>query len=190
LEALKGKSYWHFAGHGSFDADDARKSSLRLAGVGGRLTVEDLLAREGDLRRPRLVVLSACEAGLYSITTTPDEFIGLPATFLSLGAAGVLAPLWLVDDEATAFLIARFFDYHLGDGLPPAAALKRAQTWLRQATNGELLDYARAATQTGPREPALITKLQAWIARRRSLARHQRRFSHPYYWGGFIHTGL
>ena len=45
------------------------------------LSVGRLLEADG-LGRPRLVVLSACETGLYDITSSPDEFIGLPATFI------------------------------------------------------------------------------------------------------------
>ena len=56
------------------------------------LSVGRLLDTEG-LGRPRLVVLSACETGLFDINRNPDEFIGLPGTFTALGAAGVLGTL-------------------------------------------------------------------------------------------------
>ena len=79
------------------------------------LSVED--ARSRGTRAPRLVVLSACETGLYDITNSPDEFIGLPATFTALGAAGVLGTLWPVSDAATALLTAKLDDLHL-EGWP------------------------------------------------------------------------
>ena len=79
------------------------------------LTVGQLLETDG-LGRPRLVVLSACETGLYDIRSSPDEFVGLPGTFIALGAAGVLGTLWPVSDAATALLIARFYELHLGEG--------------------------------------------------------------------------
>jgi CHAT domain-containing protein len=72
--------------------------------------------------RPRLVVLSACETGLYGIDRDPDEFIGLPGTFTALGAAGVLGTLWPVADTATALLIARFYDLHMSGKLAPPTA--------------------------------------------------------------------
>ena len=70
-----------------------------------RLSVGRLL-EIGDLRHPRLVVLSACETGLSEIVRNPDEFIGLPGTFLALGASGVIGTLWPVSDEATSLLMA------------------------------------------------------------------------------------
>ena len=91
LAGLKGKTYWHFATHGGFSWTDARQSALLMHDA-VPLSVGSLLEAE-VLGRPRLVVLSACETGLYDITNSPDEFIGLPATFTALGAAGVLGTL-------------------------------------------------------------------------------------------------
>lgn len=78
-----------------------RRSGLVLRG-GAMLTLDRLLELEGRLGRPRLVELTACETGLYDINRNPDEFVGLPATFMQLGAGGVLNTLWQVDDLATA----------------------------------------------------------------------------------------
>jgi CHAT domain-containing protein len=51
------------------------------------LSMGDLFETE-QLGHPRLVVLSACETGLYESDRTPDEFIGLPGAFMSVGAVG------------------------------------------------------------------------------------------------------
>ena len=101
------------------------------------------------------MVLSACETGLYDIDRNPDEFVGLPATFMQAGAAGVVGSLWLVDDLATALLMAKFYDLHLGGpkgsgpkgGLAPPTALRQAQAWLRDSTRMELAAYAKAAAK-------------------------------------------
>jgi CHAT domain-containing protein len=98
---------------------------------------------EGRLGRPRLVALSACETGLYDTRNNPEEFVGLPATFLQLGAAGVVATLWQVDDLATALLMAKFYDLHLAEKLAPPTALKQAQAWLREATRNELIAFGK-----------------------------------------------
>lgn len=100
--------------------------SCRRSCEGTPLNVGRLLETDG-LGRPRLVALSACETGLYDITTSPDEFIGLPATFTALGAAGVLGTLWPVSDAASALLIAKFYELHMGAGLRPPTALRRAE---------------------------------------------------------------
>ncbi len=143
LAGLKGKSYWHFASHGLFDWDDARQSGLMMKDR-QLLTVGALMDARGTLGSPRLVVLSACETGLYDTSRNPDEFVGLPAAFLELGAGGVIGSLWQVDDLATALLMARFYELHIGGGLARAAALKQAKTWLRTAARQELIAYARA----------------------------------------------
>jgi CHAT domain-containing protein len=214
LAALKGKTYWHFASHGTFSWDDARQSGLYMSGR-KVLTVGRLL-ETNDLGRPRLVVLSACETGLYDIKRSPDEFIGLPGAFTALGAAGVLSTLWPVDDTATALLIAKFYELHLGTGLSPPAALRRAQLWLRHATNWDLQAYARGAARQGRLESRHLSDIEAklseeglthsrnaatiqWVApagrdpggKRSAAAKALARpYGHPYYWAGFIYTGL
>jgi CHAT domain-containing protein len=103
------------------------------------------------------VVLSACETGLHDILHMPEEFIGLPGAFMTVGAAAVVGTLWRVDDEAAAFLTARFYDFHLADGLPPASALRQAQLWLRDATRTQITAYRQArldAAQICQLEPA------------------------------------
>lgn len=64
----------------------------------------------------------------------------LAAGMLQAGAEAVLAALWPVDDRATYLLITRFAQEWLPrmETEPPAAALARAQKWLRSVTNREL----------------------------------------------------
>jgi CHAT domain-containing protein len=215
LAALKGKTYWHFATHGSFSWSNARQSALLMLDR-TPLTVGELLETDG-LGRPRLVVLSACETGLYDITKNPDEFIGLPGTFTALGAAGVLGTLWPVSDDATALLMAKFYELHLQAGLAPPTALARAQAWLREATNEDLDGYARVAAEQGRLESRHLTEiaqalsteglarsrnrgLVAWIDAKPATddgktepgapKRLARPYAHPYFWAGFIYTGL
>ena len=83
--------------------------------------------------RPRLVILSACETGVFDFQRTRDQFIGLPATFLQAGAAGVIGTLWPVDDTSTALIMMKFYNLHLANNMEPALALRRAQLWLRDA---------------------------------------------------------
>jgi CHAT domain-containing protein len=218
LAALSEQSYWHFSCHGTFDWSDARLSGLVLSDE-HVLSVDDL-AQFRATRRPRLVALSACETGLYGLKDVPDEFTGLPTAFISLGAAGVLSTLWLVDDRATAFLVSKFYDLHLGEGLPPSVALNRSQVWLRDVTQADLVAYVRFARDSGRiSDPGIGAMLENSLARRHNIAgfelvwelthkatpvitsdevigvsrsriRTGRPFAHPYYWGAFIYTGL
>ncbi len=217
LGVLKGRSHWHFASHGTFTWSDVRQSALIMHDF-ARLSVGRLLEVDG-LGRPRLVVLSACETGLSEITRNPDEFVGLPSTFMALGAAGVLGTLWPVSDAATALLMARFYELHIGERLRPATALRRAQAWLREATNTDLAAYVQDAAGAGRIARGHATAIgeamsAANLKRGRNSATVQwlaptpargdgqkekeaadpptlaRPFAHPYFWAGFVHTGL
>jgi len=77
------------------------------------------------------VVLSACQTALGK-EIRGEGLVGLTRAFMYAGAARVVASLWSVDDEATAELMARFYQGMLGDGLRPAAALREAQISLRR----------------------------------------------------------
>jgi CHAT domain-containing protein len=207
LAAVKDKTYWHFSSHGFFDWEDARRSGLRMKGE-EPLTVSDLLDTEGT-SRPRLVVLSACETGLYDTKQRPEEFVGLPTAFMQLGAAGVLSSLWEVDDLATAFLMAKFYDFHLDQNLAPADALRKAQAWLRNATRADLLQFGQTAAANAKVDSAKLAELRTSLKSRRRLGTRgsfwnmlgqlsksiqqkfqTRPFSHPYFWAGFIYAGL
>ena len=184
LGSLKGASYWHFATHGQFAVRSPRASTLLLAG-GETLTVGRLTDQVG-LGNPRLVILSACETGLYEFKRTPDEFIGPPSAFLQAGAAGVVGTLWPVDDVSTALLIVKFYDLHFAERLEPAAALRRAQLWLRDATRQELRAFVaglRSAQRLGAEDEALLKSSLADGA----PADHP--FRHPYYWAAFQFFG-
>jgi CHAT domain-containing protein/tetratricopeptide (TPR) repeat protein len=204
LDALKGHTHWHFASHGGFSWLNPRQSGLLLHGP-AKLTVGELADAEG-LGHPRLVVLSACETGLYDLTNSPDEFIGLPATFISLGAAGVLGTLWPVSDAATALLIGKFYELHIENGQSPPTALHGAQLWLREATTDELEGFAKVASARGFLPSRHLTEIEDALNGKgaehsRSLAGSetgavtgsiatQRPYAHPYFWAGFIYTGL
>lgn len=110
----------HVAAHGSFRADNPLFSCLHLSD--GPLTVYDL---EALPRVPRQVVLSACDAGVSSVSSG-DELIGLAAALLNLGAGAVVASVLPVPDEATRGLMVEFHR-RLVTGAGPAAALTQAQ---------------------------------------------------------------
>ncbi|MEM7774210.1 MAG: CHAT domain-containing protein [Pseudomonadota bacterium] len=217
LKSLATKSYWHFCTHGEFAKDDARASALLLRQQ-ERLSAGDVFAALQQAS-PRMVVLSACESGLHEAQHTPDEFIGMTGSFLAHGAACVLATLWPVDDRATALLIGRFYENHLGRNMRPAAALQSAQHWLRSATVYDLRAFlasvigaaADAAAIRGLSQSLSLTdvaqtRFTAGMLETPDASIHaqhagepppvstdddpqHRPFEHPYYWGGFILTG-
>lgn len=124
-----GFQYLHLASHGVFEPERPLRSRLMLApgeGEDGDLTVDELY----DLRlRADLVTLSACDTGLGSVETG-DDVIGLTRGFLYAGARAVVASLWPVSDDATAFFMERFYG-HL-KSMEKAAALRQAMIETRK----------------------------------------------------------
>jgi CHAT domain-containing protein len=78
----------------------------------------------------QLIVLSACRTGIGAGMQTEippgEDWVGLTQGFLQGGAAGVIASLWPVDDDATSLLMTLF---HRGirDGASASHALALAQ---------------------------------------------------------------
>jgi tetratricopeptide (TPR) repeat protein len=117
--ALDGASTAHLAAHGTFRAGNALFSSLRLAD--GPLTTYDLQ----DLRRPpRLLVLSACDAGRADVRAG-EAVMGMVGCALGFGTATVVAGVTPVGDAAARDLMTGFHT-RLAAGTPPAEALAAA----------------------------------------------------------------
>lgn len=99
----------HFATHGELNEHDPLASGLLLVPGGkddGRLEVREIFGL--DLTA-QLVVLSACETGLGTLSTG-DELIGLQRAFLYAGTPAVVTTLWKVDDRASFVLMREFYD--------------------------------------------------------------------------------
>jgi CHAT domain-containing protein len=111
----------HLACHGVFRQENPLSSALRLGD--GWLQARDIMAGALDLDGA-VVVLSACGSGL-----SPDylsEPIGLTSACLAVGASGVIAALWAVDDAVTLELMTSFYQ-GLAGGMEPPAALRHAR---------------------------------------------------------------
>ncbi|GAA2672852.1 hypothetical protein GCM10010310_13570 [Streptomyces violaceolatus] len=98
LSALPGARYVHVAAHGSHNEWAPWYQCLYLApdpetGDDGRVFAHDIL--KTDLRGVELVTMSACESALGRFDIN-DNLHGLPAAFLSAGAAAIVGCLWPV----------------------------------------------------------------------------------------------
>jgi CHAT domain-containing protein len=75
-----------------------------------------------------------------------EGVFGLQRAFHLAGAQNVVASLWKVDDQATAALMALFYDRLWRQGKPPIDALREAQLTLYR--NPELADKLARARGT------------------------------------------
>jgi hypothetical protein len=118
---------FHFAGHAVFDPRRPEQSFLHLAD--GRLDAATISSL--DLRRLRLVVLSACESA-RGAAGAGGGFASLGGAFLLAGAGGVVGSDWRIEDEDALQLMKRFY-VRLRAGSTPGAALRSAQLELARA---------------------------------------------------------
>jgi CHAT domain-containing protein len=120
----------HIATHGIVNSERPEQSGILLSlfdqqgrSQNGFLGLHDIYS----LKLPAdLVVLSACSTALGK-DVKGEGLVGLTRGFMYAGAAGVVASLWKVDDEATAELMKHFYAALLQKGMTPAAALRDAQ---------------------------------------------------------------
>ena len=133
LGALDGAWLAHIAAHGTFRADNPMFSSLRLDD--GPLTVHDF---ERLVRAPYRLVLSSCDSGVAA-PVGADELLGLVSSLVPLGAAGIVASVVPVNDEAAVPVMLA-----LHDALQGGATLAEALLTTRKEVGSDPLALATA----------------------------------------------
>jgi tetratricopeptide (TPR) repeat protein len=112
LSALDGAWLGHVAAHGSFRADSPLFSSLRMHD--GPLTVYDF---EQLGRAPYRLILPSCDSGVLA-PVGADELLGLVASLLPLGTAGIVAGVVQLNDQAVVpLMVALHQRLRLGESL-------------------------------------------------------------------------
>ena len=165
----------HFACHATAGGDDAHAGGLVLAD--GSVSLQELF--DVRLADGALVVLSACETGVIG-ERLPDEALSLASGMLQAGASAVVSSLWSVPDASTAILMSRFYYLWRERRQAPAAALRDAQRWMRDSSNGEIATFLRVNL---PHE--LIDDLAKALEREAGGAM----FRHCVHWGAFTYSG-
>jgi len=127
----------HFATHGVLNNEHPELSGIVLSLLDEEGRPQDGFLRLHDIYNLNLsvdlVVLSACNTGLGK-DVKGEGLIGLTRGFMYAGAAGVVASLWKVDDDATAELMRHFYEAIFKKGMSPSAALRESQLamWRQQ----------------------------------------------------------
>lgn len=165
-----------FSCHATTDVRSVPDNGFLLAG-------DEILSLRDILARPLtadLIIASACQTSFPDISVL-DEAISLPTGLLQSGAGSVLATGWKIPDAPTMILVLAMLRHWLTNGLPPADALRTAQSWLRTATTTDILTYLTSWL------PAEVT-----IPLRRLLAFEDpdaTPFAHPVHWAAFAYHG-
>lgn len=133
----------HLATHGILNDTHPELSGLVFSLVDEKGQSADGFLKLSDIYNLDLpldmIVLSACQSAIGK-PVKGEGLVGLTRGFMHAGAARVVASLWNVQDEATAELMKRFYNYLLQKNMPAAAALRRAQLDLIE-TRGEMQPY-------------------------------------------------
>jgi CHAT domain-containing protein len=167
----------NFSCHGYFNFEHPLLSTLHLAD--SHISLPEIFTLA--LSQCRLVTLSGCETGLTDLTSLSDEYIGLTSGFLIAGSPSVVSSLWRVNDLSTALLMIKFYQ-NLKSGSTVAIALNKAQTWLRDATTAELLEWTNYLNLN----ETLTKQIQRKLRRRAS---DEQPFHSHYHWAAFCAIG-
>jgi len=143
----------HFATHGLINNRHADLSGIVLSLVDQEGKPQNGFLRLYDIYNmnlsAELVVLSACQTALGK-DIKGEGLVGLTRAFMYAGAPRIVASLWRTEDRATAVLMNRFYAYLLaGNGMSPAAALKKAQLSMWQDKRWNQPRYWAAFTLQG-----------------------------------------
>jgi CHAT domain-containing protein len=132
LKAQTVPTFLHVGAHGNFYPEDAMESAIWLSpeeATPATPTAWNAKAMATvDMSHVDLVTLSSCETGLTDMRVPRDTF-GIARALFFAGARSVVAPLWAVDDRATAEYMKAFHAAYARN-VPAVLSLQQAQTAL------------------------------------------------------------
>jgi CHAT domain-containing protein len=122
-------AFLHIGAHGNFYPIDAMESAIYLSPEEGKGAEDPAWNAKAmatvDMHQIDLVTLSSCETGLTD-PKVPRDVFGIARALFFAGAKTIVAPLWAVDDKATAEYM-RAFHAAYGRNVPTVLALQQAQ---------------------------------------------------------------
>lgn len=162
----------HIATHFTSRPGVAASSELLLGD--GPISLAELEAKTRLFNGVDLLTLSACNTAFTNKNEDGREVDSFGTIAQRLGAKGVIASLWGVDDSSTATLMETMYSLRQnGSGMTKTEALREAQ---EQMATGVL----RSSVGGGKDSRGLLTE---------SITPKSKNWTHPYYWAPFILIG-
>jgi CHAT domain-containing protein len=129
----------HFATHGFLNSKNPELSGLVFSLLDAEGNQQNGFLRTDEVFNLKLsadlVVLSACKTGLGK-DVRGEGLIGMTRGFMYAGASRVMVSFWDVNDEATAELMAQFYQKLLAGKMNPSKALREVQlNFLKKQTH-------------------------------------------------------
>ncbi len=137
IDCLKGNpkaEVLHFAVHGIYNPTGPKEGLIL---VDGR-TLDPMEVRGVRLETAPFVFLNSCQVGTGAAIL--GDYAGMAEAFLYAGAAGVVAPLWSIDDVLAKEIALRFYQQTLVEGRHPAEVFR--------AERARFTDSPEAASST------------------------------------------
>lgn len=196
--STKGFRTIHVATHGYFDlkeeTDALFSSSLLFSGSNdwlhtgifdqkydnGTVTADEISRM--DLRSTELVVLSSCLTGMNEVFINKG-FYGMISAFSAAGVHYVISHLWKADDFATAVLMDAFYYFYAQLNLSPPVALRKAKSFLKKVTIGQL---RRDRWFADGEKLELTEDLRKAFEHLKEQNDQICPFQNEIYWGGFV----
>ena len=121
IDCLKGDpraEILHFAVHGWYNPTSPKEGLILVDGQ----TLDPMEVRGVQLQTAPFVFLNACQVGTGAAIL--GDYAGMAEAFLYAGAAGVVAPLWSIDDALAKEIALRFYQQTLVEGRLPAEVFR------------------------------------------------------------------
>ena len=190
-----GCTHLHLSCHSRFDWSAPQKSGFVLAN--GEVFTLSQISADLSLDKCELVFAAGCETGNSDPSNAPQEAIGQVSSFLQAGAAGVVATLWPLYDDAAALLTAKFYELHIGKSMTAAYALREAALSMRRLRPAEyrsmMARHFGASDSRSMRGFLLMEKLRNEVGSGEKHApgfeEEEVPFDHPLIWAPFTAWG-
>jgi CHAT domain-containing protein len=125
----------HLAVHGIYNPGGGKEGLILVDGQ----ALDPLVVKGARLAGAPFVFLNACQVGTGAKVL--GNYAGMAESLLYAGAAGVVAPLWSVDDAVAREVALRFYRRVVEEGQPPAEVFRQERARFTDDADGVSSTY-------------------------------------------------